>query len=136
MPRRWHISGGRTQKKPLNSTKLGYLIYTRSWMSYSSSCVQHYLNLKATSLSIFQSAIFSAIITPFLAESYKLLGQHPSPPFFGRDGYTVRVNAMWFGSLILSLIAGLFSIHCKMWLDGYGVRRAFTTMWSAGTSAD
>jgi hypothetical protein len=28
---------------------------------------------------------------------------------------------MWFGSLILSLIAGLCSIHCKMWLDGYGV---------------
>jgi hypothetical protein len=89
------------------------------------------LSLMATSLSILKSAIFSAIITPFLAESYKLLGLHPSPPFFGRDGYTVRVNAMWFGSLILSLIAGLFSIHCKMWLDGYGVRRAFTTMWSA-----
>jgi hypothetical protein len=70
---------------------------------------------------ITQSAIFSAIITPFLAESYKLLDQHPSPDFFGRGGYTVRVNAMWFGSLILSLIAGLFSIHCKMWLDGYGV---------------
>jgi hypothetical protein len=75
------------------------------------------------------SGIFSAILTPFIAESYKLLEKQdpsqPSPAFFGRDGYTVRVNAMWFGSLILSLIAGLFSIHCKMWLDGYGVDLVF-----------
>jgi hypothetical protein len=123
MLRRWHISGGHMLRKPVNLINTGYLICTRLWMSYSSSCVPcHDMELESLRMNkIFQSAIFSAIITPFLAESYKLLDQQPSPAFFGRGGYSVRVNAMWFGSLILSLIAGLFSIHCKMWLDGSGV---------------
>lgn len=75
-----------------------------------------------------KSGIFSAIVTPFIVESYKLLDfdtqspSQPSPSFFGRDGYKVRVNAMWFSSLIFSLVAALLSIHCKQWLDGYGVR--------------
>jgi len=73
-----------------------------------------------------KSGIFSAIVTPFIVESYKLLEiqdpSQPSPSFFGRDGYKVRVNAMWFSSLIFSLVAALISIHCKQWLDGYGVR--------------
>lgn len=52
-----------------------------------------------------------------------MLEEPPRPlKAFGADGYKIRVNAMWFGSLILSLIAALFSIHCKQWLDGYGVR--------------
>jgi len=80
---------------------------------------------RARLIYIFQSAIFSAILTPFIAESYKLLGGQPSPGFFDPDGFPVRVNAMWFGSLILSLIAALVSIHCKMWLDGYGVKSPF-----------
>lgn len=41
---------------------------------------------------------------------------------FGPGGWKVRVNTMWFGSLVMSLIAAGFSIHCKQWLDGYGVR--------------
>ncbi|KIM89063.1 hypothetical protein PILCRDRAFT_210551 [Piloderma croceum F 1598] len=32
---------------------------------------------------------------------------------------------MWFGGLILSLIAGLFCIHCMVWLDGYDVDLVF-----------
>ncbi|KAL0961150.1 hypothetical protein HGRIS_006122 [Hohenbuehelia grisea] len=68
------------------------------------------------------SGIFSAILTPFIVESYKLLllpDGEPIPAFFGKNGYTVRVNAMWFGSLMFSLIAALLSIHYKQWLDGY-----------------
>jgi hypothetical protein len=63
----------------------------------------------------------SAIFTPFIVESYKLLGEQLSPAFFGQGGYTVRVNLMWFGSLILSLIASLFCIQFKMWLGNYEV---------------
>jgi len=64
------------------------------------------------------AGIFSAIITPFIAESYKLL-HNPTPEYFASGGYTVRVNVMWFGSLVTSLTAALLSIRCKQWLDGY-----------------
>jgi Family of unknown function (DUF6535) len=83
-----------------------------------------------------KSGIFSALVTPFIVESYKLLDfdtqspSQPSPSFFGRDGYKVRVNAMWFSSLIFSLVAALLSIHCKQWLDGYGVRDMSTANWN------
>lgn len=74
-----------------------------------------------------QSGIFSAILTPFIVESYHMLeGQGPLP-YFGTNGYKVRVNAMWFGSLLFSLIAALLSIHCKQWLDGYLVRTSINT---------
>jgi hypothetical protein len=73
------------------------------------------------------AGLFSAILTTFIVESYKLLDiYNPPPGFFGPGGYTVRVNAMWFGSLMTSLIAALLSIHCKQWLDGYGVDLLFT----------
>ncbi|KAF8895514.1 hypothetical protein BD779DRAFT_1466914 [Infundibulicybe gibba] len=65
------------------------------------------------------SGIFSAILTPFIIESYKLLQSAGASTFFGKGGYRIRVNAMWFGSLIVSLIAALLCIHCKQWLDGY-----------------
>jgi len=84
---------------------------------------------KSLDTRIIFSGIFSAILTPFIVESYKLLerrdSSHISPNIFGPDGYRVRVNAMWFGSLILSLLVALFSIHCKQWLDGYGVDLVF-----------
>lgn len=54
-------------------------------------------------------------------ESYKMLeGESPSQ-VFKPAGYKVRVNVMWFGSLVCSLVAALLSIQCKQWLDGYGV---------------
>jgi len=80
---------------------------------------------KSLDVRLLFSGIFSAILTPFIAESYKLLEKQPSADLFGRHGFAVRVNTMWFGSLILSLMAGLFSIHCKMWLDSYGADMIF-----------
>jgi len=72
------------------------------------------------------AGIFSAIITPFICQSYPLLTEGPVPGYFGPRGYIIRVNVMWFGSLMTSLIAALLSIHCKQWLDGYGVDLLFT----------
>ncbi|KIM89056.1 hypothetical protein PILCRDRAFT_209819 [Piloderma croceum F 1598] len=84
---------------------------------------------KTLDVRLLFSGIFSAIVMPFIVESYKLLetqsSSQPSPSFFGRDGYKVRVNAMWFSSLIFSLVAAMLSIHCKQWLDGYGVDLVF-----------
>lgn len=37
----------------------------------------------------------------------------------------VRVNVMWFSSLVFSLVAAMLSILCKEWLDGYGVGNLF-----------
>jgi hypothetical protein len=72
----------------------------------------------------FKSGIFSAILTPFLVESYKLVGldsESKHPGFFSAGGWKLRVNAFWFGALMVSVIAALLAIHCKQWLDGYTV---------------
>jgi hypothetical protein len=71
-----------------------------------------------------QSTIFSAILTPFLLESYKLLqptNGEPSPGFFGKDGYKIRVNAFWFSGLVLSMICVLLATQARTWLDHYQV---------------
>jgi len=67
------------------------------------------------------AGLFSAIVTPFIVESYKLLHDNPSADFFGPGGYAVRVNAMWIGSLVINIITALLAIHFKQWLDGYSV---------------
>ncbi|KAF7982921.1 hypothetical protein HWV62_25202 [Athelia sp. TMB] len=84
-----------------------------------------------------------AIVTPSIVETYKLLKSgNPSAPLlsaFGPGGWKVRVNCMWFGSLMMSLVAALFSIHCKQWLDGYGVELAFAgsaNIWKATLNKD
>jgi hypothetical protein len=80
---------------------------------------------KMLDIRLIFSGIFSAILTPFIVESYKMLQRtdpfEPLPPLFGPNGYKVRVNVMWFSSLIFSLVAAMLSILCKQWLDGYGV---------------
>ncbi|KAF8874932.1 hypothetical protein BD779DRAFT_1651476, partial [Infundibulicybe gibba] len=87
------------------------------------------------------AGLFSAVVTAFTIESYKLLQPDPqditnrilsnvSAQLAGRNatelpsGFTpspssVRINALWFLSLTSSLTAGLVGILCKQWLRYY-----------------
>ncbi|KAF8879246.1 hypothetical protein BD779DRAFT_1403385, partial [Infundibulicybe gibba] len=87
------------------------------------------------------AGLFSAVVTAFTVESYKLLQPDPqdmtnrillnvSAQLAGRNvtelpsGFTpapssVRINALWFLSLTFSLTAGLVGILCKQWLRHY-----------------
>ncbi|KAF8879163.1 hypothetical protein BD779DRAFT_1426160, partial [Infundibulicybe gibba] len=82
------------------------------------------------------AGLFSAVVTSFTIESYKLLQPDPQdttnqilinisaqlggqnvtlsvPPPFYPSPSSIRINILWFLSLILSLAAGLLGIVCK-----------------------
>ncbi|KAF8875888.1 hypothetical protein BD779DRAFT_1629655, partial [Infundibulicybe gibba] len=88
------------------------------------------------------AGLFSAVVTAFTIESYKLLQPDPqdvtnrilldltaqvagrnatiSPPeSFTPSASSIRINALWFLSLTFSLTAGLIGILCKQWLRHY-----------------
>ncbi|KAF8867757.1 hypothetical protein BD779DRAFT_1809222 [Infundibulicybe gibba] len=88
------------------------------------------------------AGLFSAVVTSFTIESYKLLQPDPQdatnqillnisaqlagqnvtasvPPLFSPSASSIRINIFWFLSLILSLGAGLLGIVCKQWLQRY-----------------
>ncbi|KAF8868213.1 hypothetical protein BD779DRAFT_1426109, partial [Infundibulicybe gibba] len=87
------------------------------------------------------AGLFSAVVTAFTVESYKLLQpdaqdmtnhilMNVSAQLAGRSatelpsGFTpapssIRINALWFLSLTFSLTAGLVGILCKQWLRHY-----------------
>lgn len=91
-------------------------------------------------LLIHQTGLFSGVLASFLIESYpKLLADpsggsssdlpqgslssaavspHPSSPFRPAAG-DIRINVLWFASLLLSLIAASFGILVKQWLREY-----------------
>ncbi|TBU37662.1 hypothetical protein BD309DRAFT_598952, partial [Dichomitus squalens] len=98
------------------------------------------------SLLVF-SGLFSAVLTAFNIESYKLLQQDPtetsaallarisaqlagnsangpsspstSPPTFHVSSRAVRINILWFSSLVLSLVSASIGILTKQWLREY-----------------
>ncbi|KAJ8083575.1 hypothetical protein PM082_009450 [Marasmius tenuissimus] len=85
------------------------------------------------------AGLFSAVVTAFTIESYRWLEEapeditiellrqisqqlnsseavaSPSPPFEVPTS-AVRINALWFLSLILSLVDALFALLCKQWI--------------------
>ncbi|KDQ62179.1 hypothetical protein JAAARDRAFT_85322, partial [Jaapia argillacea MUCL 33604] len=66
------------------------------------------------------AGLFSAVLTAFLVDTYKDL-KTPSPsspslaPSPGPPKTVIRVNALWFMSLVLSLTSALFGILIKQW---------------------
>ncbi|KAK1222676.1 hypothetical protein PQX77_014462 [Marasmius sp. AFHP31] len=85
------------------------------------------------------AGIFSAVVTAFTIESYQWLEEAPEditiqllrrisqqldnsgavvppPPPFELSTSVVRINVLWFLSLILSLGDALFALLCKQWL--------------------
>ncbi|KZW00797.1 hypothetical protein EXIGLDRAFT_603829, partial [Exidia glandulosa HHB12029] len=87
------------------------------------------------SLLIF-SGLFSAVLTAFLVESYKLLqpdfaqltyyaltNSAAPPPYtpetFVASGQARTVNCLWVSSLIASLFTALITILAKQWLKAY-----------------
>ncbi|KAI0738698.1 hypothetical protein C8Q80DRAFT_1113622 [Daedaleopsis nitida] len=93
------------------------------------------------SLLVF-AGLFSAVLTAFNIESYKLLQEDPeestasllerismqlagpipnipaSSPFIP-DARSVRINILWFSSLVLSLVSASIGILTKQWLREY-----------------
>ncbi|KDQ10372.1 hypothetical protein BOTBODRAFT_93869, partial [Botryobasidium botryosum FD-172 SS1] len=83
--------------------------------------------------------LFSAIVTAFLIESYKNLSEDPSSPTnallgqisasmgnpqpattpFAPSASAVRVNCLWFASLVISLSATVITVLAKQWIDDY-----------------
>ncbi|KAK1226669.1 hypothetical protein PQX77_010348 [Marasmius sp. AFHP31] len=85
------------------------------------------------------AGLFSAVVTAFTIESYQWLSENPedttvallrqiseqlslgnstSPPpsHFEATASSVRINALWFLSLIIALVDALFGLLCKQWL--------------------
>ncbi|KAK1236398.1 hypothetical protein PQX77_000338 [Marasmius sp. AFHP31] len=83
------------------------------------------------------AGLFSAVVTSFTIESYKWLSEDPqnatvallkritdqmvdgtstASPEFEVSLSDVRINIMWFLSLIISLVVALFGLLCKQWL--------------------
>lgn len=106
----------------------------------------HYLwNSESRHLIIIQAGLFSAVITAFIIEAYKLLQQDPqdamvlllaqisqqlanstNEPFSipAQNNafplhFTRRINILWFSSLVLSLAAASIGILVKQWLRDY-----------------
>ncbi|KAF8888739.1 hypothetical protein BD779DRAFT_1403033, partial [Infundibulicybe gibba] len=86
------------------------------------------------------AGLFSAVVTAFTVESYKLLQPDPQDmtnhillnltaqlagrdaielPIFTPSQSSLRINTLWFLSLTFSLTAGLVGILCKQWLRHY-----------------
>ncbi|KDQ13070.1 hypothetical protein BOTBODRAFT_76890, partial [Botryobasidium botryosum FD-172 SS1] len=86
------------------------------------------------------AGLFSAVVTAFLIESYKRLGEDSAsvtnalirwqigtsqgipqsfnplqPPTFEPSSNIVRVNCLWFSSLIISLGATVVTVLAKQW---------------------
>ncbi|KAI0333889.1 hypothetical protein GY45DRAFT_1368021 [Cubamyces sp. BRFM 1775] len=95
------------------------------------------------SLLVF-AGLFSAVVTAFNIESYKFLQQDPDeqavvllgvilvqltpnstqipqmvPPIASVDARSVRINVLWFSSLVLSLFSASVGILTKQWLREY-----------------
>ncbi|KDQ07693.1 hypothetical protein BOTBODRAFT_595183 [Botryobasidium botryosum FD-172 SS1] len=95
-------------------------------------------NKSMDNLLIF-AGLFSAVVTTFLAESYQRLSENPSTGTnallreistsmgnpqsqsfpFKPSASAVRVNCLWFCSLILSLSATVVIVLAKQWIDDY-----------------
>uniref|UniRef100_A0A0W0FIF7 DUF6535 domain-containing protein n=1 Tax=Moniliophthora roreri TaxID=221103 RepID=A0A0W0FIF7_MONRR len=102
------------------------------------------------------AGLFSAVVTAFLIESYKWLQEDTGeatvsllkqvsqqlrdpqfapaePEAFRPSTSSIRINCLWFLSLILALVSGLLGILCKQWLREH--RRDAATRTSAGALA-
>ncbi len=89
-----------------------------------------------------QGALYSAVVTAFLIESYKWLQADASDntvllfsqisaqmanqsqpaafiPFYAPTSSQITINVLWFTSLVLSLSAVLLAIMVKQWLSEY-----------------
>ncbi|ESK89483.1 hypothetical protein Moror_16113 [Moniliophthora roreri MCA 2997] len=84
------------------------------------------------------AGLFSAVVTAFVIESYQWLTEDPGDATvmlltqismqlnashtipertpFEADPSSIRINCVWFLSLIFSLTSGLFALLCKQWL--------------------
>ncbi|KAK1226665.1 hypothetical protein PQX77_010344 [Marasmius sp. AFHP31] len=83
------------------------------------------------------AGLFSAVVTAFTVESYQWLEEAPedvavvllrqisqqmnntavpSPPPFQVSSSVIRINILWFLSLIIALVDALFALLCKQWL--------------------
>ncbi|PIL32994.1 hypothetical protein GSI_05112 [Ganoderma sinense ZZ0214-1] len=106
-------------------------------------------NEDVDSLLVFgcQAGLFSAVLTAFNIESYKLLQEDPtetsaallaqisaqlaasnvnspsssstSSSSFRPDNRSIRINILWFSSLVLSLVSASIGILTKQWLREY-----------------
>lgn len=84
--------------------------------------------------------MISAVLTAFIIESYKFLKEDPQdttndllrqllaqtagrslPPAteFKKSAFSIRINILWFCSLVFSLFAASFGILAKQWLQSY-----------------
>ncbi|KAH7064215.1 hypothetical protein BKA62DRAFT_589762, partial [Auriculariales sp. MPI-PUGE-AT-0066] len=107
--------------------------YKRQAEEYDQAMVTAW-NGSMDALLIF-AALFSAVLTAFLLESYKdlkpdftelmfrrLLDESFVEPDF-RPSLTAQVvNCLWIGALICSLATSLFGIVAKQWLAAYMAR--------------
>ncbi|KAK1216219.1 hypothetical protein PQX77_021157 [Marasmius sp. AFHP31] len=87
------------------------------------------------------AGLFSAVVTAFAIESYQWLEEAPEDvnvalltqiyqrlnnetitpaPQFEVSSSVVRINVLWFLSLIISLVDALFALLCRQWLREHG----------------
>ena len=71
--------------------------------------------LPSLAMIVFKSGLFSAIVTLFIIESYKLLSLDSGPP----GSAILWVNALWFISLVLALVSALNVMLVQDWIRQY-----------------
>ena len=71
--------------------------------------------LPSLAMTVFKTGLFSAIVTLFIIESYKLLS-----PDSGHPGSAILwVNALWFISLVLTIVSALNIMLVQDWIRQY-----------------
>ncbi|KAK7046055.1 hypothetical protein VNI00_007050 [Paramarasmius palmivorus] len=127
MPREW---------KPTPSLDESYNTLLREVSRYDEDSVKNWRD-DIDTLLVF-AGLFSAVVTAFVVESYQWLSEDPTDtavgllmqismqlnasqivverPPFKADSSSIRINCLWFLSLIFSLTSALFGLLCKQWV--------------------
>ncbi|EEB91245.1 hypothetical protein MPER_10429, partial [Moniliophthora perniciosa FA553] len=125
------------KKRPTDDESKSWKALQKAVARHDDDMVKNYKEDIDTQLVF--SGLFSAVVTAFLIESYQWLSEDPADttvalliqisaqlngsqsipterPPFEADSPSIRINCLWFLSLILSLTSALFGLLCKQWL--------------------
>ncbi|ESK94074.1 hypothetical protein Moror_12819 [Moniliophthora roreri MCA 2997] len=130
-------TGNGEERKKRPTVDESWEVLRRAVVRHDDDMVKNYKEDIDTQLVF--AGLFSAVVTAFLIESYQWLSEDPADttvalliqlsaqlnapqsipaerPPFEAGSFSIRVNCLWFLSLILSLTSALFGLLCKQWL--------------------
>ncbi|EEB89285.1 hypothetical protein MPER_12633, partial [Moniliophthora perniciosa FA553] len=125
------------KKRPTDDESKSWEVLQKAVARHDDDMVKNYKEDIDTQLVF--AGLFSAVVTAFLIESYQWLSEDPADttvalliqisaqlngsqrvpieqPPFEADSSSIRINCLWFLSLVLSLTSTLFGLLCKQWV--------------------